>query len=241
MPLQATYELDRATADDFFRAVDRAQKQLGKSALQSLQWGARLLCQSLGAQTKIEKMKLRPVVQNPDSRWKTDRRVAPFGVMGYRRGKPVFIPIYRGGEFGKLRFYDRDSVSWYERADGRSEGKWKRIARGASVEPALVVPTIMDHPRRIVPRRGLAKKTWQAASTLVGRGGNASAMGISRVASVSIRRGAVNPSVTIRNNLGYAETALKGGAASLNSAMAAATSKLFKRIEQEADKRLGIT
>jgi hypothetical protein len=232
-----TAQINPAETAALFAELRRAQRALGKSSLQSIQWAARLVCSSLSGQTKKVRAKLRPVVQNPDKRWQTDKRRAPFGVMGYRKGKQKFIPIYRTGEYGKLRFYDRESVSWYE----RQPKKWRRIKSGPDIaNPEIIVPGIMDHKKRNIPHRGLAKKAWQKASSRVGRGGTVGAMGVSSIASVFVNRNPADPSITINNKLRYAEDALKGGRASVNTAVENATKRLSTRIDQEIAKALGI-
>jgi hypothetical protein len=237
MPVTMTYDLDKKTADEFFAQVDRAMKVLGKSNFQALQWAARLLCQSLGAQTKIASKKPRPIVQNPDPRWETDKRRARFGVMGYAGGNPAFIPIYKKGT---EPFYDAKTASWYERTDGRERGNWKRLAFGKRVEPVLVVPSIMDHPRRLIPHRGLAKMAWRKAQALIGSGGSADGMKVRNIASVQINRSETDPSVTLNNKLRYAGAAFVSGESAVGIAMENATSKLMYRIQQERDKQLGL-
>jgi hypothetical protein len=239
MPVTMTYDLDKKTADDFFAQVDRAMKTLGKSQFQALQWAARLLCQSLGAQTKIASKRPRKIVHNPNDAWKTDKRRAPFGVMGYKKGEEVFKPIYRAGEYGKIRFYAPHVSMWFDRRGG--SGKWKKISDTPDIaNPEIVFPSLANSPKRLIPRRGLAKKAWQAANTLIGRGGIGNGMGVSRIASVQLNQSETDPTVTLNNMLRYAGDAFKNGEASIGQAMAAATSKLMYRIQQERDKQLGL-
>jgi len=236
MPVALTVEMDRESERALFNQIERAQRELGKSLTPSIQWAARLLCRSLSGHTKRAKQKLRKVVQNPDQRWKTDKRRAPFGVMGYKDGREKFIPIYRTGEYGKLRFYDKKTLSWYD----RTEKKWKRIKSGPDVaNPGMIIPGIMASPKRRVPYRGLAKKVWQRASSFIGRGGTARAMGVSNVATVWIDRDKDNPSVTITNKLRYAIDAFEGGSSAVSEAMAAAGRRMEHLIDKKIEKKMG--
>jgi hypothetical protein len=237
MPDSATIQLDRRDVAKLFKQFDRAQK-LGKSATSTLQWGGRLVCASIGARTKQAKQKIRPIVKNPHPQAATDNRRANFGVYGYKKGRKKFIPIYRTGEFGKLRFFDKKTVAWYDRSAG--SGKWRRIASGADpANPDVVVPGIKTDRRRKVPWRGLAKKSWRAAQSVVTRGGTRGAMGIRGLATVHIKRDNINPAVTITNKLHYAMKALQDGERTISHAMAAAASKMERRITDTLEKRIG--
>ena len=113
--------------NDLFAQIRRAENAIGKSASQSVAWAGALVCQSIAARTKVSP-KLRPIVRNPDKRYKTDRRRAPFGVYVYKEGKKTFKPIFRTGEYGKIRFYDKNSASWFERT-GANRNQWRKIAK----------------------------------------------------------------------------------------------------------------
>jgi len=234
MPVLIDAQIDRASSDAFFRAMNRATEELGKSTLSSMQWAARQLCTNLSGQTKQVRSKKRKIVKNPDPRWKTDRRMAPLGVMGYKDGKPKFIPIYRTGEYGKHRFFDRKTMAWYDRSGG--SGQWKKIQSGPDVaNPQQIVPGIMTHRKRNIPYRGLAKKTWRSARALMTRGGTRGAMGVGRLASVFIDRNKDNPSITIWNKLDYARKAFESPSA-ISNAMQIAGDQLERKIDQKLDK-----
>ena len=142
----------------------------GRTGEQACRHAMILMAHSARAKTR-KSPKLRKIVKNPDERWKTDRRRAPFGVMVYRNGKEVFKPIFRTGEYGSIRFFDKKSASWFDRS-GPNGNTWNKIASGADVaNPELVVPGIKTDKRRNIGRSGLAKDSWLwSLSQLGGRG-----------------------------------------------------------------------
>jgi hypothetical protein len=159
--------------------------------------------------------------------------------MENKKGEPVFKPIFRSGEYGKYRFYYPGQMSWYDRSGG--SGNWQTINTGPDVaNPELILPGLAESKKRLIPRRGLAKKAWQAASSRVKYGGTGHGMGISNIAKVDLNKSEVDPSVKLENLLKYAGAALKLSDASLNIAMENATNKLLYRIKQERAKQLGV-
>jgi hypothetical protein len=239
MSEQFSIEFPASDVRQFFSSVERASKDLGKPMLSSLQWAARLLLQSLAASTKVSK-KLRPVVKNPDKGYKTDMRKAPYGVMRWdRTGKQYFKPIYRTGEFGKLRFFDKKTVAWYDRSSG--SGQWVKIASGPDVaNPETIVPGIMTDKRRIIGRRGFAKKVWLWSKGAIGSGGTATLMRVPNIASVKINRSQVDPSITVVNRVNYLQHALKGGEQQINTAMARAMRKMESEIDRKLVEKMGL-
>lgn len=101
---------------------------------------------------------IREVVENPDKRYKTDLRRARFGVMRYQRNSTLkFQPIYKTGEFGRVKFLDNGSVAF------RDKGKWMvvTIDEWNYVNgDAKKFPTVMNSKKRIIGRKGLAKRSW---------------------------------------------------------------------------------
>jgi len=131
----------------------------GRTGEEACQHAIILMAQSAAARTRVAK-KLRKVVKNPDDRWKTDGRRAPFGVMRYSKGKRVFRPIFRTGEYGKQRFFDKRSMAFFTHT-GPNKNTWTKMASGADIaNPSIVVPGIMTDKRRKIGRRGLAKSSW---------------------------------------------------------------------------------
>ena len=237
MQLAGSIEFPQEKAKALFAAIERAHRELGKSLIDSLKWAGTYVCNSLRAQTK-QSPKLRPIVANPDKRYKTDRRRAPFGVFRWKRdGQKYFKPIYRTGEYGSVRFFDKKSMSWYNLYRGGN--KWERIPSGPDIaNPELFAPGIKTDKRRIIRRSGLAKKSWSAAAAIIHNGGNAGAMDVMDVARVSLTVGELSPQVAIYNNLRYAQDALKPGAA--ETALENAAKKLEYQISEKIAQKMEI-
>jgi hypothetical protein len=236
MPLAASIEFPRGDVDALFRQIDRAQKDLGKSMARSVSWAAAYVAHSLAAATRVAP-KLRRVVENPDKRYKTDHRRAPFGVMRYNPdGTQFFKPIYRTGEYGKLRFFDKKSVSWFKRDRTTGAGHWEKLPSGPDIaNPDIFVPGIMTDKRRKIGRRGLAKKAWTWAAGRAYSGGTGNIMGVSGAADVHIYRDKDNPGVRITDHLRYATAAFKSPGA-VEGALGSAARKLEYNIIQKLNK-----
>lgn len=124
-----------------------------------------LMAQSARAITK-QSPKLRPIVKNPDPRYKTDARRAPFGVYAYKgrgnQSRKYFKPIYRTGEFGRVRFLDKNTLEI--KYINTFSGKVHRADRYEQV-PGLSIKT---DKRRNIGRRGLAKQAWMYGLSQLG-------------------------------------------------------------------------
>lgn len=241
---ELSIEFPEADVDKIFDAMNQAQLLLGKSMPESIRWAGSLICQSLSASTRQSK-KLRPVIQNPDKRWKTDRRRAPFGVMAYktrhdRHGLPMgkyqrFVPIFRTGEFGNIRFYDKKSASWFER-HGPNRNTWQSVASGPDIaNPEIIVPGIMTDRRRVIGRRGLAKRNWRAIGRFLRRNGPVRAKGMFST-SGRIQWTRERDGLRFVNELDYARDALNGDE---TSAVDRAGNRMYKRISQMLEKKFG--
>jgi hypothetical protein len=173
-------------------------------------------------------------VRNPDQRWKTDHRRAPYGVMRYNRdGEQYFKPIYRTGEFGKVRFFDKKSMSWFRHSTAK-QGQWEHIPSGQveGMGPDVAVPGIMTDKRRKIGRRGLAKRSWQLTSRKTTSGGNVHLMDVPAAATIRWSHMKTNPTLTIQNHLRYAGLAFKTkGAHAITSAGERAAGAMRNRIE----------
>lgn len=177
MPTAATIEIvgnwDRQMQVPLENAIAATIELTGRSGREACKMAMVYMARSARRDTPISK-KLRPVIRNPNQRWKTDRRVAPWGVMVYSNrtseghsaaeatvGQAFFRPIYRTGEFGKIRFFDKRSMSWFKRDAANPKGKWEKIASGPDVaNPEIIVPGIMTDRRRKIGNRGLARRSW---------------------------------------------------------------------------------
>jgi hypothetical protein len=238
MPISATVEFSGADVQWISDLIETAQKELGKSARESVAWAGNYVAKSLGAATKVSP-KLRPIVRNPDPRYKTDHRRAPWGVYKWDRdGKKYFKPIYRTGEYGRVRFFFKDQMSWFERNRGGKGGEWKHLPSGPDfANPELVAPGIKTDKRRRIGRSGMAKKSWLWLAQRTGVDFAATALhGVSDVAQTSLVGGEVEPSLTLRSNLRYAKAALKSGA--VESIMGNAARKFEYNLAQKIEARI---
>jgi len=225
-------EINKADISRLFAQMQRAQKELGKGLKESVKWGGILMMQSLAAQTKVSK-ELRPIVKNPDKRYKTDARRAPFGVMRWdKSGKKGFRPIFRTGEFGRVRFVDKNTFE--VKYINTLTGKVHRAERFDQT-PDL---SIKSDKRRIIGKRGLAKKTWQWAAKRMA-GGTANIMRVPNIADIKWSGGVDNPTVKITNRINYMGDALKGGIGAINTALGNAARKMTNRIDDKLTKKLG--
>lgn len=240
MPLAASIEFPSADVDALFRQIERNQKQLGQSLKASVMRAAIYVAKSLSASTKIAP-KLRRVVENPDKRYKTDHRRAPFGVMRYNPdGTQYFKPIYRTGEYGKLRFFDKKSAAWFKRDRTTGAGKWEKLPSGPDIaNPDIFVPGIMTDKRRKIGRRGLAKKAWTWAASNMWKGGRATLFGMIDLMGVRVFNHVDNPGVQITNRLRYATAAFKDGMDAPERALGNAARKMAHNITEAASKKLG--
>lgn len=221
--------------------MKRAEKVLGKSSKDAVQLGANALCKTLSGETKRSK-KMRPLVKNPlfkdHPRMVEDMRRARFGVMRYKKGhaEMVFDPIYRTGEFGKLRFMERKGVFYMNRGRGGAPNKWSKIEGIPGEALNDQIPTAMKSKKRVIGRSGLAKAAWNFARKRLRSGGTIFFMGVPNIASVKVFGGTKNPSIRITNNLRYALDALKNKEGSITSAVEKAAGSMGNRIDNELKK-----
>ena len=246
--------IDMGSAQNLIAQMERAQKELGKDLTDVVDWTARFVAGSLAASTKIAP-KLRRVVRNPlfkagkgatkaeraaARQARNDKRRAPFGVMAPTGPDRVmaFRPIYRSGEFGKIRFFDKKTMAWFTRDAANPKGRWEKIASGQDVaNPEIIVPGIMNDRRRKIGRRGLAKKSWKWAETHTRRGGTATISQARDAITVSVYGGDINPTVRITNRLRYIEDAFKTkGKQAVTSTLARASEKMRNRINDRLEK-----
>jgi len=215
--------------------IERASRELGKSLKDSVAWAGYFVASSLGASTKTSP-KLRPVVKNPDKRAGKDGRVAPFGVMKYdRNGNEYFKPIYRTGEFGKIRFRDKRTAEWLVRDSVTGEVRKETWETGTS---EFEIPGIMQDKRRTIGRRGLCKKAW-AWITKHGKGGVGGVMDVPSAASVQWGGDSNNPAMTLTNQLRYAGYAFKqSGDQAVGSALNRAFYRMRNRIDAAIVKKM---
>ena len=216
---------------DLRAAMDRARDEFGKSDKDVIQWTGIKIAQSLSASTRLGP-KLRKIVRNPDERYKTDARRAPWGVFKYGKQGKYFQPIYRTGEYGRVRFRDKKTLEI--KYLNKLTGKVHRADTFDQV-PGLSIKT---DKRRVIGRRGLAKKSWQVLQKRVKSGGTAFAMGVSDVGRVVYRAKRGEGVLTISNHLRYIETALKNGRQSLDTVIARAARNMQEGMTRSVERKL---
>ena len=197
-------ERDRRRLQD---AMALYRDVLHKTAPQTVRATAGFIGRSLAASTK-RSAKLRPVVENPNPRAATDGRMAKYGVFAYdgNRNKR-FVPIYRTGEFGKIRFLNKKTAEWI--TIDRSTGK--RVKQQMSTGTGeWDLPGIAQSPKRRIGRSGLAAASWRyLGSGRMGKVDFLVARGVRALNSREDHLRDVNPSIVLHNKIGYALDAFR--------------------------------
>lgn len=222
-------EFPREDLRAFQHQIERMQKELGMTLKKSVQWAGVKLCDSLSASTKVAP-KLRKVVANPDARAKTDGRRAKFGVYRYVKGRKVFTPIYRTGEYGKIRFTSKSTGERMFRDP--TTGEVHRVTWDTGTQPDQM-PGIAQSPKRKIGRSGLAKKVWRWAKARCINGGRCTLMGPNIKATVDWKDLTNNPTLVIDNKLRYAVQAFRGGRQDVSAAMIRAADGMRKLINDK--------
>jgi len=227
-------EINKQDFSKIVGQMERARKELNMTLKQSVQMARYYIASSLAGSTRVAP-KMREVVENPDPRAKTDGRVAKFGVMKFdRNGKQYFSPIYKTGEFGKYVFQDKKTMTWLVR--DKATGAVTKATQSTGTGQ-FDVAGIMQDKRRIIGRRGLAKKAWSWGQS---RNGSGSIMGVEAI-DVNWTGGEENPTVTLHNKLRYAGDAFKmDGEQAVDSVMQRAFRRMEVVIGQKIDKKKGL-
>jgi len=239
MPATASIEIDDKAARKFLDAVHRQSKENHKTLGNALAWGGRYIMESLGARTPRAKQSLRPVVENPNPKWKTDGRMARFGVMAYSQTKqpnPRFLPIAGTGEFGKIRFKSKTTGEMLVRDSITGQVRRQSFELGKGPDQ---YPGVMQHKKRIIGRRGFAKKSWRYLQMRMGRGGFIVVDGIPDMGSVHWTNISTDPTVHITNKVSYIHNILEGGESAISNAMDSAANRMEKIISDNLFKNMG--
>jgi len=230
------FEVDPLSLAAFQYQMKRFATILKKDAPKALKVGTTYFCRSMIARTKISPMR-REIVENPNPRAGIDKRVATHGVIRYRNGKPVFVPIYRGGQYGAIyRFVGMGNVEMLGR---RVNGKPEYIpySREDALEGANL-PSLKKHKKTIIYRSGMAKLSWNwILRSLYGKSvkGNIRQPG----GSIFTNKGGSGYGAFVRfkNNLRYVTSALKGSpSAVMSEAFVAASNQIRKAVERSLAK-----
>lgn len=230
MPAEVTVEVPEKDIAELSRVMALRAKLLKEDAEKTVSYTAWFIGKAAGAATKVAP-KLRPIVKNPNKQAKTDRRFAPYGVTRYRRdGSTYFQPIYRTGEFGRVRFIDKESLQ----VRYRSKFSGKIISEYETAQaPGL---SIKSDKRRVIGRRGLARDSWR---WIIGDLGHAPGQtwnqkkaayyGVTKALQQS------EPTITLTNKLNYADQAFKiKGRATVDNIMRRAANAMRKDLERRA-------
>ena len=174
--MTAVSQIVHASVVNFNGLVADLQRETGRSASDAVAYAGGLFLQSCSASAKPGK-KLRKVISNPlfkasdsssDSRKaarsaKGDMRRARFGVMKYQQGKPAkFVPIYRTGEFGRVRFLDKKTGQMRWRSSKGTLHKEVNFDQGLEGNPS-----VKNDKRRVIKRAGLARKIFRVMRAYV--------------------------------------------------------------------------
>ena len=207
MPIHADIQFPQADVDAMFAQMRRAQKELGKSSKESLKWAGATLVRSLAASTK-------EVGKNE----KRDIVRNPDGFA--TRDKRV-------AKFGVNRF-TKTGIKFLPIMYDR---------RGGIPITEIDDPRLLNHKKRDIPYRGLAKKSWRFLANVMPRGGRIYVDGVPDLGGTAWTGGETDPTLEITNRVNYMDKALKGGKMAIENAMGKAARSLSKRIENAVNKQ----
>ena len=217
---------------ELIKQIERAEKKLGKGLRESVGWAGQKIAISLGAVTK-ESKKRRKVEERPDDRWKTDHRVGRWGTYKYVKGVKTWVPIYRTGEYGKIFYRSKKTAVVMEYDNTTGKHRPRKLTTGDKAEHDI--PGIMQSPKLIIGRSGLAKRAWKFLGAKIRVGGSISENGVGSFGAVVWRDvGGLNPTLIINDDLRYAMTALKGGQSALSSVVGKAARSMGREINRLA-------
>jgi hypothetical protein len=217
----------------------RAEKELGKSTKQALQWGVITASKSIGASTKVAPKKRKVIKATPKllgintkGMTKTDRAImkaniakAPFGVMMYLKGQPVFRQIEKLNV--KLSTFRSKTTGEMLARDMRT-GKVHKLDNWVNTNREAV----KDAGEMVKIRNaGLCKKMWGWLSSNARRSASNSN-------KADINWSSSGWSVTVRNLLEYAGLAFGGkGMQPVETAMKRASDSIEAKINMALDKQ----
>jgi len=209
--ISTSLQFDKHSQSHLASSMQRFQDEFGKTAEDTIKWTGYKVAQSLSAATK-QSPKLRKIVKNPDPRAGKDRRVALFGVNRYRSNRSsFFVPIYRTGEYGNVRFISKTTGEVLSR--NSSTGEVHRVQFSLKEFEEAEGSTIKNSPKRKIGRRGLAKKSWTGIRNRINSGGTVSVsqMQANNIGDVTHKRSEGAFELRLRNKLRYAQDAMIPG------------------------------
>lgn len=213
--------IDNASVQSIIGDIKRLDAAGKKSIQQATVWAGVTVCTSLGASSRISK-KSRPVVK------KDINGVSVRGVMMYRNGKEVFMPIDTTKDVPIVRFKGRGGTDMIKVV---RTGKIMTAKQFDNLSMARLFASSMLTKVRM---SGLFKKSWSWLQRMTRRGGQAS----DRYSGQSINAGSVTffgSNMTIHNRLSYAADGLKGGLGAVNVAIENAAKSFTFKVNQLLD------
>ena len=220
-------EVPQKDIDNLNSAFKRFVEFYGGNVKKAVEKTMVQIIKSLSGSTKVSSKK-RPIVKNPDTRYKTDARMAPLGVFKYSQKKnprKYFSPIRGTGEYGAaIRYLPGNKVLM------RVRGSWEIFTRQELESMQMGDRTIQNHKKRIIGRSGLAKSSW---SWMLGKLGASMAANQSEIkGSVGVTRmneqaGAAQYfGILSENRLNYIRKAFTGGRQPVSTVLARATNNM---------------
>jgi hypothetical protein len=207
MPITTDIQFPQGDVDALFAQMRRAQKELGQSSRESLKWAGATLVRSLAASTKEVK--------------KTEKREIVRNPDGFAtRDRRV-------AKFGVNRF-TRTGIKFLPIMYDK---------RGGAPITEITDPRLLNHKKREIPYKGLAKRSWRFLAQVMPRGGNIHVDGVPGLGGTTWTGGETDPTLKITNRVNYMDKALKGGKAAIENAMGKAARSLSKRIENAVNKQ----
>jgi len=232
--INAQIKIDSESARRLDAHMKTMRDQLGMTTEKALARMATYVAGAAAASCRVSPKKRR-VVSNPDARAKTDGRLAKYGVMRFdQHGNEEFVPIYRTGEFGKIRFLNKKTGE-YITIDPIT-GQRVKMMVSLGNNPEMETPGIMQSPKRKIGRSGLARDSWRWMSRRTLKGGRGQVRDVPAAAEVhwSVSRNVI--AITLRNNLRYMDKALRNGRQTIDTIGQRAADKLRNAIEANVKK-----
>lgn len=197
--------IDNASVQSIISDIRRLDAAGKKSIRQGAEWAGVYVCKSLGANSRISK-KSRPIVKREIN------GVSVRGVMMYRNGKEVFMPIDTTKDVPIVRFKGKGGTDMVKVV---RSGKIMTAKQFESLSTAKLLSSSILTKIRM---SGLAKKSWSWLQRITRRGGYAS----DRFGGRTLNVGSITwfgPNMKIHNRLSYAADSLKGGLNAVNVAI----------------------
>lgn len=209
--------IDNASVASIVNDIRRLDAAGKKSIRQAANWAGVTVCTSLASRTKVSK-KTRKIVT------RKYHGLSCRGVMVYRAGKEVFLPLFSSPTFNAIPITAKN---------GKKLFLLKEQNRCVTVSEfrAMLGSLIENKELLKIKMQGLAKRSWRWLQRAVKRGGNAT----DGQGGKSVNVGAITwfgDNLTIHNKLGYIQDALKGGDSAVTEAIEKAAKSFKWKVDQ---------